>query len=191
MFQKVVEDLVDKDWPLPAPSPLIIKMGIERLDKLFPNGVSDGRIIDFIVYQIYRFRDMIGVKDTRWNMTWCFSDNAVQKFKHQFLDASGKAGMLYYIDQWLEDGGLNRGMLEKMIKVQDKHRLAKLVYIQSEDCTKKRFLNTEMGLALCLQSTTGWSPQSPVCSSCTNSEKCKVITQKKYPELFRLRSEKL
>lgn len=189
MFQKVVKELVNKDWLLPATSTFVVGNGIRNFGSLFPNGVSDGRIVDFVVYQIYRFRDLIAIKGSRWNITWCFSDKAIQKFKCQFLDSGGKAGMLYYIDQWLDEGGLNRGMLEGMICERKHHRLAKLIYISSEDSTKKRFLNTEMGLALCSRSTTGWTPKSPVCNSCNNAEKCMRITEKKYPELVRLRKE--
>ena len=190
MFQRVVKRLVSNDWSLQTTSPFVIKCGIERLDKLFPgNGASDGRIVDFVVYQIYRFRDMIGIKGTRWNVLWCFSDKAVEKYKAQFLDKDGKAGMMYYIDQWLDDGELNRGSLEKMIADTSKHRLSKLIYLPSEDSIKKRFVNTEFGYMLCLQATTGWTPKSPICSVCKCVEKCVMSTMKKYPELVRLRKE--
>lgn len=187
MFQKVVKELVNKDWLQPATSLYTIKIGLEKFDKLFPNGASDGRVIDFLVYQIYRFRDLIAITGSRWNITWCFSDKAIEKFKNQFLVSEGKAGMLYYIDQWLEEGGLNRGMLEDLICEQKEHRLAKHIYIQSEDYTKRRFVNTEVGVALCSKATTGWAPQSPICSSCKFADKCMRITEKKYPELVRLR----
>lgn len=189
VFCKVVRELVNRDWLLPAAAPLVIKNGMSHLEKLFPNGVSDGRIVDFLVYQIYRYRDLIAVSGSRWNITWCFSDKAIEKFRNQFLVSGGKAGMLYYIDRWLDEGGLSRGMLEDLVCCQSKHRLARHIYIKSEDCTKRRFVGTEMGLMLCSKGTTGWTPQSPVCSSCSMADRCMRITQKKYPELVRLRKE--
>lgn len=190
MFYEVVKRLVCKDWSPQTTSPFVVKCGIERLDKLFPGvGASDGRIVDFIVYQIYRYRDMIGTKGTKWNLLWCFSDKAVEKYKNQFLDKNGKTGMMYYIDQWLNDDNLNRGILENMIADRSVHRLAKFIYMPSEDGVKKRFMNTELGYLLCIQATTGWSPQSPICSACKNVVKCITSTMKKYPELVRLRKE--
>lgn len=190
MFYEVVKRLVSDGWSLPTTSPFVIKCGIERLDKLFPNGCSDGRIVDFVVYQIYRYREMIGVKGTKWNLLWCFSDTAVKKFQHQFLDEKGKSGMMYYIDQWLSEADLNRGVLEGMITDSSKHRLAKFIYLPSEDGVKKRFINTDLGYLLCLQNTTGWAPESPVCSKCNNFDKCCESTKKMFPELVRLRKEK-
>lgn len=189
VFQKVVKKLIDKDWLLPVTANLNIQLGILRFKDLFPGGMSDGRLVDFLVYQIYRFRDLIADKDSRWDMTWCFSENAVRKFKAQFLDAGGKSGMLYYIDQWLNEGGLSRDRLESMIAVKKEHRLAKLIYIEAEDFTKRRFFGTEMGFAMCIKSTTGWTPKSQVCASCVSASKCMEITEKKYPELVRLRKQ--
>lgn len=189
VFQKVVKELIDKDWLLPATANFNIQMGIWRFKDLFPAGMSDGRLVDFIVYQIYRFRDLIADKNSRWDITWCFSENAVRKFKAQFLDVGGKSGMLYYIDQWLIEGGLSRDKLERMIAVKKEHRLAKLIYIEAEDLTKRRFFGTETGFAICIKSTTGWTPKSPLCASCVSAGKCMEITEKKYPELTRLRKQ--
>ena len=70
------------------------------------------------------------------------------------------------------------------------HRLAKYIFLQSEELTKKRFLNTETGLMMCVCNTTGWSPLSPTCQVCKNVDECKVYTKKSYPELYRIRIEK-
>lgn len=188
MFQEVVQRLIKEDWSLTPSSQIVVKCGLERLDKLFPNGCSDGRIVSFIVYQIYRYRDMIGVKGTRWNLLWCFSDKAVERFKHQFLEVRSKTGMMYYIDQWLNEADISREDLVKMIG-DTGHRLNKFIYMCSEDETKRRFFNTEMGYMLCIQSTTGWTPMSPVCQKCRNTEKCIESSSKRYPELIRLRKE--
>lgn len=189
MFQYVVKKLVGNDWLLPSATPRYVNMCVENLSKLFAGEISDGRIVDFIVYQIYRYRGLIGIKGSSWNILWCFSDNAVKKFKSQFLDSNGKSGMMYYIDCWLEDAGLSRSRLEEMITGNNEHRLSKYIYIMSEDAVKRRFKNTELGFQLCIQSTTGWTPMSPVCSDCSNMARCLKISQKKCPELIRLRKE--
>lgn len=187
MFQYVVGELIDGDWLLPSAAPVIVDMGLTQFSSLFPSGVSDGRIVDFVVYQLYRFRDMVGVKGSRWNFSWCFSQNAVFKFKAQFLDKNGKSGMMYYIDKWLDEADLSREKLENMIRETNEHHLAKLVYIQSEDSVKARFPDLDMRLQICLSSTTGWTPKSQVCKSCGNSTRCISLSKKKYPELIRLR----
>lgn len=189
MFQFVVKELVRNDWLLPSATPRYVKNGIMNLSKLFAGEISDGRIVDFIVYQVYRYRDFIGIKGSSWNISWCFSDTAIKKFKSQFLDSKGKSGMMYYIDCWLEDGGLSRSVLRDMLADNGEHRLARYIYIVSEDVIKRRFKNTELGLQLCIQSTTGWTPQSPVCSNCSNMYRCAIVSEKKCPELIRLRKE--
>lgn len=166
----------------------IISKGLERLQMLYPHGYCDERIIDFVVYQIYRYRDYIGT-DTRWNISWCFSDMAVAKYRQQFIDENGKSGMNYYIDRWLSEADLSREGLTVMIKDRSEHPMMKMIYIESEDIIKDRFLNTDGGYFICQQSTTGWSPASPVCGQCNNISKCKDVTKKKYPELFRLRAQ--
>lgn len=189
MFQYVVKELVRNDWLLPPAAPHYVEICMKKLDKKFSGNVSDGRIVNFIVYQIYRYRDLIAVKGSSWNISWCFSDKAIQKFMCQFMDSNGKSGMMYYIDCWLRDGDMDRSKLEEMIVDNSEHRLAKYIYIESEDATKRRFLNTEFGLHLCLTSTTGWTPQSPVCIACSNATQCISASQKKCPELIRLRKE--
>lgn len=189
MFQYVVKELVSDDWLLPSFSPVVIETGLMEFSTLFPGGLSDGRIVDFVVYQIYRYRDMIGLKGTRWNISWCFSKAAIGKFKAQFLDVQGKSGMMYYIDQWLGDAEINRTKLEDMLVDTNEHHLAKFIYVKSEDSIKSRFPDMDMRLRICLSSTTAWTPRSTVCSSCVNYQKCMELSKKKYPELVRLRQE--
>ena len=193
MIDKVIHTLITKELnisgkPYNLPT---IAMGVQRLAALFPYvGMADERIVDFVVYQVYRYRDMIaGYPNTRWQLTWLFSDNAVAKYKSQFISADGKSGMNYYIDQWLHEGKLDRQMLSDMLADTTQHRLAKYIYQKGEEMTKKRFLNTETGLMLCLQSTTGWTPQSPTCQQCKYASRCMEESAKRYPEIIRLRQQ--
>ena len=166
-----------------------IAMWLDRFRKLYPYDFADDRVTDYVVYQIYRFRDLIPERGKGWNLTWCFSANAVDKFKKQFIDDNGKSGMNYYIDQWLQADGLDRGKLTEMLVDFREHRLAKFIYMPSEELTKKRFADTDTGFMLCMQATTGWSPLSAACQKCSHVEECIGYFEKKTPELIRLRKE--
>ena len=166
-----------------------IAMWLDRFKVLYPYNFADERIIDYVVYQIYRFRDLIPERGKGWNLSWCFSKNAVDKFKAQFIDDSGKSGMNYYIDQWLKSEGLNRQKLTEMLVDFKEHRLAKFIYMPSEELTKRRFADSEVGFMLCMQATTGWSPLSDACKACQHTSECIEYFEKKTPELIRLRKE--
>jgi len=189
MLTALIKKTVDGRWqfPLGRYSEVLVKEGLLRLDKLFGVGFHHDRIVDFVVYQVYRFRDII--KGSDWKISWCFSDNAVAKYKAQFIDKDGKSGMNYYIDLWLSDNQLSRAKLSRMVEDKKVNPFKKFVYIESEDETKRRFHNTDVGFVLCQQATTGWSPKSPVCRSCVSKEKCLSATKEKYPELTRIRIE--
>ena len=185
---KITKELtiVGKHYNLPT-----IVRGMQRLSTLFPYaGMADDRIVDYVVYQVYRYRDMIAEYPyTRWKLSWLFSNNAVEKYKAQFISEDGKHGMNYYIDQWLFEGELDRHTLSDMLADITQHRLAKFIYQEGEEMTKKRFLNTEFGMMMCLQSTTGWTPTSPTCQQCQYSSSCMEASAKIYPEIIRLRQQ--
>lgn len=193
MIDKVIHTQITNEFTIvgkPYNLPTIVR-GVQRLATLFPYaGMADDRIVDFVVYQVYRYRDMIAeYPHTRWQLSWFFSDNAVAKYKSQFLSEEGKSGMNYYIDQWLREGELDRQMLSDMLADPTQHRLAKFIYQEGEEMTKKRFLNTEMGMMMCLQSTTGWTPKSPTCQQCQYTSRCMEESAKRYPEIIRLRQQ--
>lgn len=149
--------------------------------------VGNERIVDYIVYQIYRCRDAI--VEGRWHPGWMFSSAAREKYRNQFIREGGKSGMNYYIDQWLDEHDLSRGELVKLIEDQKPSPLRAMVYMESEEPIKRRFYNTETGFALCQQATTGWSPLSECCKGCVNWIECGKLTAHKYPELMRYRKE--
>lgn len=94
MIETIVQSTIKKGWRLPGgPTVLtVIERGLGRMKSLYPySEMADERIVDFIVYQIYRYRDIIGEFERGWHISWCFSENAVEKYRKQFIDAEGRA----------------------------------------------------------------------------------------------------
>lgn len=190
MIETIVKRTIDPKWKFTQSgvAALYLQDGLRQLPSLFGiSDIDDGRVVDYVVYQLYRCRSFL--KDGTWQYTWLFSKSAMDKFRKQFLSADGKSGMNYYINQWLDEAELSREMLTSMIAKQKPNPLRKLVYLASEEPIKKRFLNTKDGLVLCQSSTTGWSPLSETCGQCDYWVECEKITAKKYPELMRFRKE--
>lgn len=190
MIETVVRRTINPLWRISQNGmvALYIQNGIDQLQSVFGmTEIDDERIVDYIVYQLYRTRNSIA--DGSWQTTWLFSQSAKEKFKKQFLSVDGKSGMNYYINQWLDEAELSRGILTAMIAKPKPNPLKKMIYLEAEEPIKKRFLNTKEGLALCQSSTTGWSPLSDTCGRCDNRIKCEELTANKYPELLRFRKE--
>lgn len=162
----------------------IIENGLKSMRiKLWPGGMSDERITDYIVYHLYRRRSSCFL----FYASDLFSDNAIGKYYNQFLGPDRRPGMNYYIDQWLTEGDLSRQKITNMLATPKPSKLHGLIYMPSEELTKKRFLNTENGYMLCQSSTTGWAPRSECCQQCKYQNECRTDTKLKFPELVRLR----
>ena len=190
MIETVVKRTIDPKWRFTQSgvAALYLQNGVEQLPALFGvSDIDDERIVDYIVYQIYRYRTSIA--NGSWQYTYLFSQAALEKYRNQFLSADGKSGMNYYINQWLDEVELSRGQLTLMIAKPKPDPLKQMVYLASEEPIKRRFLNTEDGLVLCQRATTGWSPLSETCGQCDNWVECGKMTAKKYPELMRYRKE--
>ena len=190
MIETVVKRTIDPKWRFTQSgvAALYLQNGVEQLPALFGvSDIDDERIVDYIVYQIYRYRTSIA--NGSWQYTYLFSQAALEKYRNQFLSADGKSGMNYYINQWLDEVELSRGQLTSMIAKPKPDPLKQMVYLASEEPIKRRFLNTEDGLVLCQRATTGWSPLSETCGQCDNWVECGKMTAKKYPELMRYRKE--
>ena len=140
--------------------------------------VSDERIVDICVSIGFYFK-----KVPFPSIESIFGKTAYNKCRN-----TGKQ-LRYYEDQWLEKHKISRDHLMRLIMDRTVHPLAKFIYVPSEDSTKRRYLNTEMGYAVCQASTLGWCPLSEICAKCMYIEECKDSTRKKYPEIFRLREE--
>lgn len=190
MIQTLIQRTIDPKWTFTQSGQvaLYLQTGIASLPVMYGfSNIDDERIVDYIVYQIYRARNAI--EDGKWKYTWLFSKVAMEKYQKQFLSTDGKVGMNYYINQWLDDAELSRSALTAMIAKPKPNPLRNMIYLPSEEPIKKRFLNTPDGLMLCQASTTGWSPLSDTCGRCDNWVECGKITAKKYPELMRFRKE--
>ena len=190
MIETVVKRTIDPKWRFTQSgvAAFYLQNGVEQLPTLFGvSDIDDERIVDYIVYQIYRYRTAIA--NGSWQYTYLFSQAALEKYRNQFLSADGRSGMNYYINQWLDEVELSRGQLTLMIAKPKPDPLKQMVYLASEEPIKRRFLNTDDGLVLCQRATTGWSPLSEACGQCDNWVECGKMTAKKYPELMRYRKE--
>ncbi len=190
MIETIVQKTIDPKWRFTQSGmvAMYLQNGLDQLPAFFGiQGIDDERIVDYLVYQLYRQRSSLA--NGTWQPTYLFSKAAFDKYRNQFMSADGKSGMNYYINQWLDEAELSRGQLVSMIAKPKPNMLRGMVYLASEDVIKRRFLNTEAGLALCQQSTTGWSPLSEVCGRCDNWVECGKMTAEKYPELMRFRRE--
>lgn len=190
MIETIVRRTIDPAWRFTQSGAvgLYLERGLKELPAVYGlNEIDDERIVDYIVYQIYRVRRHI--ENGAWQSTWLFSQYAKDKFKKQFFSEDGKSGMNYYINLWLDEAELTRGDLIKIIAKRKPSPLRQMIYLESEEAIKQRFLNSAEGLALCLSSTTGWCPLSNTCKQCENREQCEETTARKYPELVRYRKE--
>ncbi len=167
----------------------VISNGLDELEKLFPMGMSDNRITDFMVYQVFRYVDNItGKSPTHFDWKWCWGKHAIAKYNNQYF-GEGNPRIDYYIDQWLSGLGIRRQMITDYIAGPKPNKWRQYIDMPSDELVKRRFHNTDAGLVLCSNKTLGWSPGSNACSECIHVSKCKEITEKRYPELLRLRLE--
>lgn len=190
LIETIIRRAIVPQWSFTQNGRALVYMsqGLTKLPGLFGvDKIEDARIVDYIVYQIYRSRKSI--EQNSWRYEWLFSDNAIDKYRKQFLIENAKSGMNYYIDRWLDEYEMSRNQLVSIIADPKTSPLRHMVYIESEEPIKQRFLNTPEGLSLCQAATTGWSPLSFSCGRCDNWVECGKLTAKKYPELMRLRKE--
>lgn len=188
-INKIILTLIGKEFKIPdgGQSLVVVEQGIKKINQaLYPySNMADDRIIDYLVYFLYLKRE------PRWRFTIndIFSDYAISRYRQQFMSENGKSGINYYINQWLDSGDLTRAALTKMIEKPKPHKMSKFIYLESEDLIKRRFFNTDMGYMLCQLSTMGWAPRSKWCQVCINASQCICATERKYPELIRLRRQ--
>ena len=95
----------------------------------------------------------------------------------------------YYEDRWLASANITRSHLLSYLADKSKHPHQQYVYMPMEEPTKRRMLNTNAGYLICQSSTLGWSPESESCSLCKFVNQCQIETQRKFPEIYRLRIE--
>lgn len=190
MIETVIRRCINPKWRYPGgPNLIILQENLKVLAKLWNyDGVADDRVVDYAVYQIYRNRKTLE-GGYAWSPRMMFTDFAVEKYRAQFMSEDGKSGMNYYIDQWLDENELSRAQLTAMIADPKPNKMRKYIYMEAEEMTKRRFINTEGGYLLCQSSTTGWSPKSEACGECSYRKRCEEDTERRLPELVRLRRE--
>ena len=158
----------------PATNKYLTKFLIQ-LEQEFGSVTCD-RLVDACITGVYIIRNF-----NSWSVKQVFNNSTIQRLKEN------KRGLVFYQDQWLASAGLSRGSLIGLIQDRKEHPLAKYLYIRSEESTKKRQLNLNPGYLICQLSTLGWSPLSPSCKQCRFISKCQKETERKYPEIYRLR----
>ena len=158
---------------------ILLEQFITKFLKICNGEFNALRLVDYCVYQIHRCKEHTGQRI----ILSMFKDAALAKFNQK-----SSKNTTYYENQWLKEHGLTRGALSALI-TDSVHPLAKYIYMPSEECTKKRNLGTSLGFLRCSISTMMWSPFSEACTLCSMQEQCKAETDKKFPELYRIRME--
>lgn len=140
--------------------------------------ITQDRLVDFCICTAYAYKGR-----DNWTIKQAFGPASIKRLK------DSKHATRYYEDKWLRERSLDRNYLINLISDRSEHPQAKYIFMKSEEATKLRLLNSQMGYAICQSSTLGWSPISEACVQCNFIEQCKVETGKKYPELYRIRVE--
>lgn len=180
MFFEIASKLINPDYRLPkgGEPTRIMRTALQRLQKKF-GGLPAQRVVDYVICSSYAFKD----RRQDWKLNQVFGPKSLDRF-------DSDKGRIYYENKWLESADhLSRTSLLNLIVDRSEHPKAKYIFIPSEEGAKVRLLNREVGFVICQTSTLGWSPLSEACSECEFVEKCKQETQKKFPEIFRLRIE--
>lgn len=179
MFHEIVVNLIHPGYRIPqgGEPTRVMRTALQRVEKKY-GALTAQRIVDYVVCSSYAFKD----RGANWKLNQVFGPKSLERF-------NSDKGRMYFENKWLESEDLSRSLLLNMIVDRSEHPKAKFIFVPSEEGTKQRLLNREVGFAICQTSTLGWSPLSTACSECHFVAKCKTETQKKYPEIFRLRIE--
>ena len=156
---------------------------LDSLEKLYKSELSRERIIDFCICQVYTISKFDTYYFRKWNVSHSFGKKAIERFSQ---NTSGKK---YYEDRWLKMYDLSRQSLVGQFDDKSSHPLHKFIFPEYEETTKIRLHDSEAGFYICQISTLLWTPFSCACRTCKNEERCKNITSRKYPELYRIRNE--
>lgn len=179
VFTEIIKKLVNPTYKFPkgGAATRTIHTFLDRIEEEF-GAVTCERLVDVCITGAYTFRER-----SDWTLKQVFGPSTIKRVKEQ------KRGQIFYQNQWLETGGLSRDALLALIKDRKEHPQAKYIYIQAEEATKIRQLNRKTGFLICQLSTLGWSPMSDACNQCQFVADCQKETERKYPEIYRLRIE--
>ena len=180
-----MKNTVDKDFVFPGGriARHAVDSCMDSLETAIESRLSHERIIDFCICQVYAVSGYTQIYRSRWNVSHSFGKKAMERFTRN------TKGKRFYEDKWLANFGLSREKLSGLFKSRKEHPLAKFIYPEYEEVTKKRLHSSEVGFYICRISTLLWTPFSPVCRTCRNEQRCKEITSCKYAELYRIRNE--
>jgi hypothetical protein len=183
VYTTIVRKLVDPTFKFPegGKADIALTRFIQKFTKMYGSECRT-RMVDYCVFQIHKNR----MSPHQRNLApKTFGPTAFQKY-HQMTSKQ----KTFIENKWLEEAQLTRSQLYKLTSVDKvKHPLAKYIYMAAEECTKRRCMNTELGMVICATSTLMWSPFSDTCQQCNHSDACKEATATKYPELYRIRIE--
>lgn len=184
VYTEIVRKLIDPSFKFPEGGKVDRQLTkfILKFTKMYGGEFSTTRLVDYCVFQTHKNRMSEHQRTLAPNT---FGDTALQKY--QQMSSKQKT---YIENKWLETAQLTRSHLCLLISTEKKqHPLSKYIFMASEEGTKRRCLNTKVGLVICTTSTLMWSPFSDICQQCNNAEECKELTATKYPELYRIRIE--
>lgn len=145
--------------------------------------VRDARIVDYVVYNASRMFSM------RSDMIKYFKYNQIFGNKGLDMFLESPAGARFFERRFLKSICISKSELVNFICDKDKHPLRRYVYVKSEDRAKRRLHNSRAGFLICQNSTTLYTPLSPVCMSCVYKDECEANLYKLNSELYRLRKE--
>ncbi len=179
MFTTIAVKLINPRFKFPqgGAATRLIKTALNKLEKKC-NGLSRQRIVDYVICSAYPFKE----RGDKWTVNQVFGPKSIERF-------DSDKGRRYYEDEWLKKANLTRAALSDYIADKSDHPQAKYIYMPTEEPTKRRMLNSEVGYAICQASTLGWSPESEACNECKFVAKCQIETRNKFPEIYRLRVE--
>jgi hypothetical protein len=142
------------------------------------------RMVDFCICQVFALsRFGAHYLSGKWKAGHSFGKRALERF------SATTSRSRYFEDRWLSRYGLSRCKIMEENRSRKEHPMFKFIYPEYEEATKKRMQGQEVGFYLCLVSTLLWTPFSPTCARCPEAEKCKVATERRYGELYRIRME--
>lgn len=184
VYTEIARRLVDREFSFPegGKANRSLLQFITEFAEQCGGIISSERIVDYCVFQLHKNR--LSPYQRKLALS-AFGHVAQQKY----LSMSSPQKR-YMEDQWLSGANITRQQLIKLICVNREHPLAKYIYMPSEEPTKRRCHNTEIGYMFCQRSTLGYSPFSEACGNCNFVDACKKATAEKFPELYRIRLER-
>ena len=183
VYAEITKRLVDPTFTFPegGKADRQLFQFIAEFTKICGGEFNTSRLVDYCVFQTHKNRNAAFQRNLAPK---AFGATAIQKY----LSMSSKQKS-YMEDQWLSEAQLTRAYLNSLICKKGEHPQKKYIYMPSEEGTKKRCVNTDIGFVICSTSTLMWSPFSPTCQQCKNANMCQKETANKYPELYRIRLE--